>query len=71
MFPLLFIQKVHFGIKWSCLFNFWKNVGDVILKFLYLSWISILLFKMLIVGIYLVINEISTILFLRSVMLNI
>ena len=55
----------------GCLFNLWKNVRDVSFVFVYLSLISILLFNMLIVGIYLEINGIPMILCLISVIWNI
>ena len=50
---------------------FEKNVRDVSFVFVYLSLISILLFNMLIVGIYLEINGIPMILCLISVIWNI
>ena len=53
------------------MFNFWKNVRAVFFVFVYLSLIWILLFKMLIVGIYLVINGMPIILCLISVIWNI
>ena len=54
------------------MFNLWKNVRAVFFVFfLYLSLICILLFKMLIVGIYLDINVMPMILCLISVILNI
>ena len=37
------------------------NVGDVSIDLVYLSFLCNLLFRILLVGIYLVINEISTI----------
>ena len=50
---------------------FEKMLGDVSFVFVYLSLINILLFKMLIVGIYLEINGIPMILCLISVIWNI
>ena len=41
--------------------NYLKNVSDVFFTLLYLSFFCILLFKTIIVGIYLVINGIPTI----------
>ena len=51
--------------------NLWKKVKAVFLVFVYLSLIWILLFKMFIVGIYLVINGMPMILCLISVMWNV
>ena len=51
----------------GCLFILWKNVRAVIFVFVYLSLISILLFKMLIVGLYLDTNGMPMILCLISV----
>ena len=53
------------------MFNLWKNIKAVFFVFVYLSLIWILLFKMLIVGIYLVINGMPIMLCLISVIKNI
>ena len=62
-----YILDKNFEKNDGCLFNLWKNVRDVSFVFVYLSLISILLFNMLIVGIYLEINGIPMILCLISV----
>ena len=67
MFPFLIINGVNFEKNCGCLFNLWKNVKAVFFVFVYLSSIWILLFKMLIVGIYLDINGMPMILCLISV----
>ena len=51
----------------GCLVNLWKKVRAVFFVCVQLFLISILLFKMLIVGIYLDINGMPTILCLISV----
>ena len=51
----------------GCLFNLWKIVRAVFFVFVYLSLIWILLFRMLIVCIYLDINGMPMILCLISV----
>ena len=53
------------------MFNLWKNVEDVLFSFVFLSLLLNLLFKMLILGIYLVITGIPTKLCFMSVMCNI
>ena len=62
---LLIIYRIKFGKKGGYLFNLTKNVRDVLLSFVYLSFICILL---LIVGIYLEIYGIPTKLCLGTVM---
>ena len=68
MLLLLIVKGIKFRKKnGGCLFNLWKNDRAVFFVFVYLSLIWILLFKMLIVGIYLDINGMPMILCLISV----
>ena len=70
MSSLLIRYRVKLEKNRGCLFNLWKKVRDVSLSFVYLSLKYNLLFKMFILGIYLVINGIPTILCFMSVMWN-
>ena len=67
MFSFLIIYGVNLEKNIGCLFFLWKNVKAVLFILVDLSFIWILLFKMLIVGIYLVKNGILKILFFLSV----
>ena len=53
------------------MFNLWKNVEDELFSFVFLSLLLNLLYKIFILGIYLVITGIPTILSFMSVMCNI
>ena len=55
----------------GCLFSLWKNVSNEFFILVYMSFICILLFKMLIVGKYLVTNCIPAILCFISVIWNV